>query len=54
MTHLYDENIDFEKWYYKNDPTHVFIYQEKTIEYIAKEFGFSSFCIENRLITFYN
>ncbi len=54
MTHLYDENIDFEKWYYKNDPTHVFIYQEKTIEFIVKKFGFSSFCVENRLIKLFN
>ncbi|MBI3873705.1 MAG: class I SAM-dependent methyltransferase, partial [Arcobacter sp.] len=38
MTHIYDESIDFGKWYYKNDPTHVFIYQAKTIEYIKNNF----------------
>lgn len=54
MTHLYDENIDFEKWYYKNDPTHVFIYQEKTIEYICKTFEFRRYKIENRLISLFN
>lgn len=52
MTHLYDPSIDFEKWYYKNDATHVFIYQAETIQYIQKEFGFSKVEIENRLITF--
>lgn len=52
MTHLYDTSIDFEKWYYKNDHTHVFMYQKKTIAYIAQQFGFSQFSIENRLITF--
>lgn len=54
MTHLYDNSIDFDKWYYKNDPTHVFIYQYKTIEYIKNHFGFSNFSIDKRLIAFYN
>lgn len=38
MTHLYDETILFENWYYRNDPTHVFIYTHKTMEYIADQF----------------
>jgi SAM-dependent methyltransferase len=50
MTELYDDSIDFGKWYYKNDPTHVFMYQRKTFEYIAEEFAFSNCKIENRLI----
>ncbi|MFA7327454.1 MAG: class I SAM-dependent methyltransferase [Candidatus Kapaibacterium sp.] len=53
MTHLYDETIDFEKWYYKNDFTHVFIYTRETIDWIAAEFGFAKHTIENRLITFW-
>lgn len=52
MTHLYDEEVPFENWYYKNDPCHVFIYQAKTIEYISKKFGFENFEINNRLIVF--
>jgi len=54
MTHLYDSNIDFGSWYYKNDPTHVFIYQEETVRYIANYFSFSGFKIDGRLIEFYN
>ncbi len=50
MTHLYSPDIDFESWYYKNDPTHVFIYQAATIEYIANAFLFRSFEVNNRLI----
>lgn len=50
MTHLYDESIDFSKWYYKNDPTHIFIYQAKTVEFIKNHFGFSDATIEKRLI----
>jgi hypothetical protein len=52
MTHLYDESIDFAKWYYKNDTTHIFIYQKETIEYIKNSFGFSDFGIDKRLIVF--
>ena len=52
MTDLYNENIDFHKWYYKNDQTHVFIYHKNTIEWIQKEIGFSDITIDGRLITF--
>lgn len=54
MTDIYDESIDFHKWYYKNDPTHVFIYQKRTIQWIQEEFGFLNVTIANRLITFFN
>jgi len=50
MTHLYQPNIDFESWYYKNDPTHVFIYQKQTLDWIKDYFNFSSLKIEDRLI----
>ncbi len=50
MTHLYEEEFDFRTWYYRNDPTHVFIYRKETFDYILKEFGFSECIIENRLI----
>ncbi len=53
MTHLYDPSIDFARWYYKNDPTHVCIYQEKTIKYIANRFKFRDFSIEDRVIGFF-
>lgn len=52
MTDLWDKSIDFHKWYYKNDQTHVFIYHKNTIEWIQKEIGFSDVKIEGRLITF--
>ena len=53
MTDIYDENIDFDTWYYKNDPTHIFMYQRGTFEWIKEEFGFSRLEIEGRLIRFY-
>jgi hypothetical protein len=51
MTNLYDEKIDFAKWYYKNDMTHVFFYSKETFEWIRKEFGFKNLQIEKRLVT---
>ncbi len=52
MTDIYDESIDFHKWYYKNDDTHVFFYHRNTIEWIKSEIGFSKVTIEDRLISF--
>ncbi|MDT0648626.1 class I SAM-dependent methyltransferase [Autumnicola edwardsiae] len=52
MTHLYNPKIEFKNWYYKNDRTHVFIYQEETLKYIKEEFGFSDFYVKERLIVF--
>jgi len=54
MTDIYDDSIDFEKWYYKNDPTHIFFYHKKTFEWIKEKFDFKSVEIEKRLITFFN
>lgn len=51
MTLLFPPGKDFSTWFYKKDPTHVFIYQEETIRYIAEEFGFDSYDIQDgRLI----
>jgi hypothetical protein len=52
MTDLYEDNIDFKKWYYKNDPTHVFIYSAATCQWVAKHCGFSDCSIRGRLVRF--
>ncbi len=54
MTDVYDGTKDFASWYYKNDPTHVFIYTPQTFEYIKKAYGFKTFQIEKRLIIITN
>jgi len=54
MTDIYDENIDFNSWYYKNDPTHIFFYHRKTFEWIVDKFAFKSLKINKRLITISN
>ncbi len=52
MTDLYDEEIDFRNWYYKNDQTHVFIYHEKALEWIKGNLNFTGINVDDRLITF--
>lgn len=54
MTTIYNETINFKNWHYKNDPTHVFFYQTKTLQYICKQFGFAGLEIKNNLIILYN
>lgn len=39
MTLFYSPEIDYKKWWYKNDHTHIVFYQQETFEYIAKEFN---------------
>lgn len=51
MTSIYNECIDFEGWYYKNDNTHVFFYHKKAFEWIKNTFEFSSLEISANLIT---
>jgi len=55
MTHLFNDSVpvNFEDWYYKNDPTHAVIYHDKSIAYIAKKIGFIKHTIEGRLITLF-
>jgi len=38
MTHPYDGKVPFENWYYRKDPTHVFIHRKETFEFIASNF----------------
>ncbi|NQX78295.1 class I SAM-dependent methyltransferase [Gilvibacter sp.] len=51
-TDLYDGKLNFEKWYYKNDPTHVFIYHQMSLEYIAQHLGLELSYIDGRTPVF--
>jgi 2-polyprenyl-3-methyl-5-hydroxy-6-metoxy-1,4-benzoquinol methylase len=53
-TAVYDNQTPFENWYYKDDFTHVFIYQAKTLEWIKREFGFSNLIVKEKLLVFEN
>jgi hypothetical protein len=51
MTDMFDENRDFGTWFYKTDPTHVFLYHPKAFEWIKDHFGFKNLVINGRVIT---
>jgi hypothetical protein len=50
MTMLYNDQIDFHSWNYRNDSTHVFIYRKETIEFIANEKQFEIDILTDRFI----
>ncbi len=52
MTNIFSSEINFSKWHYKNDMTHVFIYAAKTLALIAETIGFKDITIDDKLITF--
>lgn len=53
-TSVYSESIDFESWYYKDDPTHVFFYHENALEYIKHEYSYSDLIITKDVIVYKN
>jgi len=50
MTEMFDENRDFATWYYKTDPTHIFLYHPKAFEWIKDNFDFKKVTIDKRVI----
>lgn len=52
MTDIYNPTITFSSWYYKDDETHVFIYQKKTLEWVQNHFKFNMMTINQRLVRF--
>lgn len=50
MTEVYSDNINFPKWYYKNDPTHVFFYHAEAFNWIKTNLNYSEVIIDGRLI----
>lgn len=52
LTFPYDDSIDFESWYYKNDKTHTFFYTVNAFEWIKDYYGFQNLHIEGRIIRF--
>jgi SAM-dependent methyltransferase len=52
MTHVYDHSKPFKTWYYRNDPTHVFIYTEKTVRHVSEMFNLKIEKQTERMIVF--
>ncbi len=51
MTEVYSEDIDFAKWYYNNDSTHVFFYHAQAFNWIKSNLNYSDAIITKRLVT---
>ncbi len=51
-TSLYNKEIDFSKWYYKDDPTHVIIYGGKSLDWISDNLNFTRVSLKNGIIVF--
>ena len=52
MTSLFSDDIDFSSWYYKNDPTHVFLYRKETLDHVVRFCGFGHVKVNKSLIVF--
>lgn len=52
MTQLLPKKSEFKNWNYRNDPTPVVFYSEKSLNWIKEHFGFCEVTIDNRLIIF--
>ena len=50
MTDRFNPERDFGTWFYKTDPTHVFLYSDESFKWIQKEFGFKDMKIEGRVV----
>ena len=50
MTHLLTEETDFRSWYYKNDPSHIGFFNQKSLNYVAEELGFEINVYSERVI----
>ncbi|MDA9801295.1 class I SAM-dependent methyltransferase [Candidatus Pseudothioglobus singularis] len=50
MTQLLTQEIDFSNWYYKNDPSHIGFFNQKSLNYVAKELGFEINVYSERVI----
>lgn len=40
MTRRYHTGLDFVTWHYRNDPTHVAFYSDRSFKFIARQYGF--------------
>ena len=52
MTRLYTDDIDFGKWVYKDDHTHVFFYHPESLGWIKTQYSFYSLETADRIIHF--
>jgi hypothetical protein len=54
MTQTMTKEIDFSKWYYKNDPSHIGFYNQESLIFLANYLGLESTFHSDRVIFFIN
>ena len=52
MTQILTPQIDFEQWYYKNDPSHVGFFSEKALNYLSQKWQAELYMISERVVIF--
>ena len=52
MTQILKQDIDFKSWYYKNDPSHIGFYNEKSLTDLAALLGLEITQFSDRVIFF--
>ena len=52
MTLIYDSRLSFGDWWYKEDPTHIMFYQNRTFQWIASWFNLDIMLVTDRVIIF--
>lgn len=53
MTQMFNDSIDYQSWWYKNDPTHVVFYQKKTFDYLESFFDLEKIYDDNKSVIIY-
>ena len=52
MTQTLSRDIDFEAWYYKNDPSHIGFYNQKSLQILADQLELQMSHYSDRVIFF--
>ncbi len=54
MTQFFDSTkISYSSWWYKNDPTHVVFYQDKTLNFITKRYNLEMLFCDNKSVVIF-
>ena len=52
MTQILSPQIDFDQWYYKNDPSHISFFSEKPLKFLAEKWQVELYMISERVVIF--
>ena len=52
MTHILTPQIDFNSWYYKNDPSHIGFFTKKSLNFLANYLNIEVYFVSERVVFF--